>query len=101
LQKKKNKVAKSAWKFLQARQEDFYLYNKEFKLLYENQGKQYAGFRYNNFIINNLNYMHWYTFHLGNCFTDRHFSPYSVSSKASEFLKYTKPFHFRSKKKKK
>ncbi len=94
-------MAKSAWKFLQARREDFYKYNYEFKLLRENQGRQDAGFRGNNFVINNINYMHWYTFHLGNCTTERHFCKYAVGAKAGEFLKYTKPFHIRSKKKKK
>jgi hypothetical protein len=73
----------------------------EFKLITENQGFQRFGLIKNNLIINNINYMHTYKFHLGNCFILKKFSEYCVNYRGGEFLKFTKPFSFISKKKKK
>jgi hypothetical protein len=77
------------------------MYSDEFKLLIEKQGYQNMDLVNNNLIINNINYMHRYVFYLGNCYISRQFAPYCISSKGSEFLKFNKPFHFKSKKKKK
>jgi ribosomal protein S19 len=94
-------VAKSAWKFLQTNQEEIYNYIQEFKLIIENQGFRYIGLKSNGMIINGLNYMHRYSFYLGNSYAKKQFASYCIGSKAGEFLKYTKPFNYRSKKKNK
>ncbi len=93
-------MAKSSWKFLKISKNDIYKYNDEFKLMTEKQGNQSCGLTKNNLQINNINYMHKYTFYLGNCYTSKYFFTYCVGSKGKEFLKFTKPFTFKSKKKK-
>ena len=98
-QKKKNKVAKSAWKFLKTNQLEFYKYNIELKLLTKDQGQQVVGFVKNNFIINNINYSFKYIAHLGDSFLNKKFYKYCVGLKMREFLKFKKPFYYRSKKK--
>jgi hypothetical protein len=77
------------------------MYVDEFKLLTEKQGFQHYGLVKNNFVINGINYMHKYMLHLGNCYATRSFFPYCIGAKTKEFIKFTKPFYFRSKKKKK
>ena len=94
-------MAKSAWKFLKITRTDFYRYTDEFKLIREKKGLQNAGFTKNNLIINGINYMHKYHFHLGNSYTQKSFYLHAISFKANSFLKFKKPFSFRPKKKKK
>lgn len=94
-------MAKSAWKFLKTNQEEIYNYIKEFKLIIENQGFRFIGLKDNYMVINSINYMHRYSFYQGNNYVNKQFSIYCIGSKAGEFLKYTKPFSYRSKKKNK
>ena len=94
-------MAKSAWKFLNSNQKEFYRYVTEFKLINERKGMQYVGFKKSTLRINNINFMHRYKFFLGKTYTYKKFFPYCISSIAFEFLKYRKPFHYYSKKKKK
>jgi hypothetical protein len=101
LQKKQNKVAKSAWKFLKTNKKEIYLYIEEFKLIEEDQGYKSFGFVKNNLLINNINHTFRYKFHIGNYYTIKKFSKYCVGLKGGEFLKFTKPFSYVSKKKKK
>ena len=101
MQKKKNKVAKSKWKFLQTNQHEIYRYIDEFKLIREKQNLQNFGLVKNNLIINNINYMHTYFFFLGNSYVEKKFSPHCVGLRGVGFLKFKKPFSFRPKKKKK
>lgn len=77
------------------------MYNDEFKLLTEKQGLQTYGLVSNYFIINSINYMHSYIFFLGNSYTSKSFYPYCIRFKTISFLKFKKPFHYYSKKKKK
>ena len=78
-----------------------YKYVKEFKLLQEKQGLQKYGLVKNSFIINNINYMHKYYFSLGNSYFRKSFFPYNSRLNGYSFLKFKKPFSFKSKKKKK
>lgn len=94
-------MAKSAWKFLKTNQSEFYNYYKEFKLLNKDKFKQVVGLVKNNFIINNINYTFNYTGHIGNWDINKKFYKYCVGLKMREFLKFKKPFHYISKKKKK
>ena len=77
------------------------MYFIEFRLLSKNQGLQYYGLVKNSHIINNLNYMHTYCLNLGNCFLEKSYYKYSVGLNGYSFLKFKKPFNYRSKKKKK
>lgn len=101
LQKKKNKVAKSAWKFLKTDIKELYRYNKELKLLTKNRGRQKVGLVKNSFIINSINYTFKYQAYLGNWTINKKFYKFCVGLKMREFLKFKKPFHYISKKKKK
>ena len=94
-------MAKSAWKFLKTNQEEIYLYTEEMKLIDEDKGFKHFGLTKNSLIINNINYTFRYKFHIGNYFTVKRFSKYCVGFKGREFIKFTKPFCFISKKKKK
>lgn len=94
-------MAKSAWKFYKFNINEIYYYLDEYKLISHNQGSQYWGTINSNFTINPINYMHTYNFYQGNCYTIKKFSLYNLKSKGFEFLKFTKPFNYRSKKKKK
>jgi hypothetical protein len=93
-------VAKSAWKFLKTNQIEFYKYNTEFKLLIKNQGYQEIGLVKNSFIINNINYSFRYAAYIGDTFINKKFYNYCVGLKMRQFLKFKKPFHYRSKKNK-
>lgn len=101
MQKKKNNVARSRWKFLKFNKKEIYKYVNEFKLLREKQGMQKFGLVKNNIIINNINYMYTYYFNLGNSFFKKKFSPFCISWSSLSVLKFKKPFSFRPKKKKK
>lgn len=94
-------MAKSIWKFSQINQNQIYRYSREFKLLQEKQGFQKYGLIKGGFIINNINYMHKYYFSLGNSFYEKSFFPYNTKLNGYAFLKFKKPFNFKSKKKKK
>ena len=94
-------MAKSAWKFYNFTPKDIYLYLYEYKLPIRHQEKQYYGLVKNNFKFNTLNYMHFYKFYQGQNYVTKKFFIYNVGSVGKEFLKFTKPFFFRSKKKKK
>lgn len=72
----------------------------DLKLVQKMQGSQKIEHLKNNLIINNINFMHKYKFHLGNCYVSKRFYLYTVRSKSLEFLKFKKPFNFRPKKKK-
>ena len=93
-------MAKSAWKFSKFTNRDITLYLEDLKKVQKLQGKKKIYDVKNNIFINNLNYMHKYSFHLGNLFIFKRFNPMLINSKPSEFLKFTKPFNYRSKKKK-
>lgn len=93
-------MAKSSWKFLNFTNKDIYMYLYEYSLPGKNQEEQFYGDVSNNFKFNNINYMHHYKFYLGNNYISKKFSAYAINLKAKEFLKFTKPFFFRSKKKK-
>lgn len=99
--KKNNNVAKSAWKFLRTNQIEIYMYNIEFKLLLKQQGYQSLGFVKNNHMINNINHTFKCWVHLGKYTLEKNFYSHSIKSKVGEFLKFTKPFYFYSKKKNK
>jgi hypothetical protein len=101
LQKKKNKVAKSAWKFSITDTLELYRYNKEFKLLTKNRGRQSVGLVKNSFMINSINYTFKYKAHIGNWIINKKFYKLAIGLKMREFLKFKKPFHYISKKKKK
>ena len=101
LQKKKNKMGRSSWKFFSTNIREIYLYLKEYKLIIHNKNLGIAGFKKNNFVVNPLNYMYKYLFHVGKSFVWKRFRIYNLKNQAKEFLKFTKPYHFRSKKKKK
>ena len=94
-------MAKSAWKFSQTNLSQIYSYIVEFKLPTKKQNLQKVGLAPNSYILNSLNYMHNYVFFLGNCYTKKKFSKFSIRSKGMEFLKFKKPFNFKPKKKKK
>jgi hypothetical protein len=79
---------------------DIYYYLNEYKLPGKYQEKQFFGNVTNSFKFNSINYMHFYKFHQGNNYVDKKFFIYNIGRKGLEFLKFTKPFHFRSKKKK-
>ncbi len=93
-------MAKSAWKFLNTNKNQIYRYMYDLKLIQKMQGLQKIEHLKNNMIINNINFMHRYMFHLGNCFVNKRFYFYTIRSKSLEFLKFKKPFSFRPKKKK-
>lgn len=93
-------MAKSSWKFFNYTTTDIYYYLNEYKLPIQHQEKQNFGLVSNSFKLNPLNYMHTYKFYQGNSYTYKKFSIYNIGNKGKEFLKYTKPFFFRSKKKK-
>lgn len=76
------------------------MYLKEYKLQNKYKGRQICKSKNNILLINNLNYMHRYVFHQGSLFIKKQFYPYCIRSVAYCFLKFTKPFFFRSKKKK-
>ena len=99
LQKKKNKLAKSAWKFSKTNKLQLYRYLFDIRQMQKLQGLQRVKNIKNSLIINSINYMHTYTFHLGNCFVKKRFYFFTIKSKSLEFLKFKKPFYFRSKKK--
>lgn len=94
-------MAKSSWKFFNFTTKDIYSYLEEYKLPIRHQEKQYYGFVSNSFKLNTLNFMHTYKFYQGNNYIYKKFSIYNIGNKGKEFLKFTKPFFFRSKKKKK
>lgn len=94
-------MAKSGWKFLKVTKREFYKFTDEFKLIREKKGLQNLGLAENNLMINGINYMHKYYFHLGNSYVKKSFYLHAVSFKANCFLKFKKPFSFRPKKKKK
>lgn len=77
------------------------MYIKEIKKLKEKKGLQTFGLVKKSLIINNINFMHTYTFCLGEGYTDKKFYPYCIKYNGRIFLKYKKPVHYYSKKKKK
>jgi hypothetical protein len=79
---------------------DVYCYLDEYKLPGKYQENQFFGKVLNSFKFNSINYMHFYKFHQGNNYVTKKFSMFNIGNKGKEFLKFTKPFHFRSKKKK-
>ena len=91
-------VAKSAWKFYQTNLREIYLYLVEYTLLSRNKNRQRYGLAKNNLRLNSINYMYRYNFHQGCNFTRRRFFKYCIGSVATCFLKFRKPFWFRSKK---
>ena len=93
-------MSRSAWKYFKLNLEDIEYYLYEYKLLIKNKGRQSAGLVKNNLIINTLNYMHKYIFHQGSTYVKRRFYKYNLRSTGYAFLKFRKPFWFRSKKKK-
>lgn len=93
-------MAKSSWKFYNYTNLDVYYYLNEYKLPSKYQELQYYGEVSNSFKFNTLNYMHTFKFYQGNNYIIKNFSQYSIGNKGREFLKFTKPFYFRSKKKK-
>ncbi len=93
-------MAKSSWKFYNFNYTDIYKYLQEYRLPTKYQENQYYGFVKNNFKLNTLNYMHSYKFYQGNKYIVKKFCIYNIGNKGYEFLKFTKPFFFRSKKKK-
>lgn len=93
-------MAKSAWKFYNFNVKDIYHYLYEYRLPSKYQAMQFYGLVNNSFTLNTLNYMHSYKFYQGNTYLKKKFSIYNLNSKGYEFLKFTKPFNFKSKKKK-
>jgi hypothetical protein len=94
-------MAKSSWKFLKTNKTEIYLYIKESRLLNENKGYKKFGLVNNSLIINNINYTFNFKFNLGNYYVVKKFSEYCIGLKGREFLKFSKPFNYISKKKKK
>lgn len=94
-------MAKSAWKFYNFTTKDIYYYLDEYRLPTKYQEQQHYGIVSNSFKFNPINYMHIYKFHQGNSRITKRFSIFNIGNKGKEFLKFTKPFFFRSKKKKK
>lgn len=94
-------MAKSSWKFSNFTTKDIYYYLNEYRLPIQYQEKQFYGLVSNSFKFNTLNFMHFYKFYQGNNYVTKKFSIYNIGNKGKEFLKFTKPFFFRSKKKKK
>lgn len=94
-------MAKSSWKFFNLNTSDIYFYLKEYKLPLKYLGLQYYGEVSNSFKLNPINYMHFYKFYQGKNIVIKKFSIFSIGRQGKEFLKFTKPFYFRSKKKKK
>jgi hypothetical protein len=93
-------LAKSAWKFYNFTSYDIYMYLNEYRLPIRYQEKQFYGLSDNNIRFNLLNYMHTYKFYQGNSYVNKKFFIYNIGKRGSEILKFTKPFFFRSKKKK-
>lgn len=93
-------MAKSSWKFYNLTTHDIYLYLNEYKLPTRYQERQFYGTVLNSFKLNPLNYMHTYKFYQGNTYIIKKFFIYNIGRTGKEFLKFTKPFFFRSKKKK-
>jgi hypothetical protein len=93
-------MAKSSWKFYNFNVKDIYHFLQEYRLPTKYQELQYYGFVSNEFKLNTINYMHSYKFYQGNNYVVKKFSIYNIGNKGKEFLKFTKPFNFRSKKKK-
>ena len=93
-------MAKSSWKFYNFTTRDIYLYLSEYKLPTRHQEKQFYGFALNSFKLNSLNYMHFYKFYQGNSYVIKKFFIYNIGRTGKEFLKFTKPFSFKFKKKK-
>jgi hypothetical protein len=77
------------------------LYTEELKLIDEDKGYKYFGTTKNTLVVNNINFTFRYKFHIGNYYIVKKFTKYCVGLKGKEFLKFTKPFSFISKKKKK
>lgn len=94
-------MAKSSWKYFNMNTNDIYMYLSEYKLPTKYQNLQHYGFVKNDFKLNPLNYMHTYKFYQGNSYILKKFCMYNIGNKGYEFLKYTKPYYFRSKKKNK
>ena len=94
-------MARAAWKFFKTNIEEIYFYLKEYKLISHKKNKGHANFKKNNFVINPLNYMYKYLFYIGNSFIWKKFRIFNWKNQAKEFLKFTKPFNYKSKKKKK
>lgn len=94
-------MAKSPWKYYTIKNKDIDFYLDEYMLPGKYFGKQHYGFVKNNFRITNLNYMHKYVAYMGQYLIRKKFYQWNVGNKVWEFLKFTKPFNFRSKKKKK
>ena len=67
------------------------MYIKEFKKLREKKGLQTFGLVKKSIAINSINYMHTYTFDLGENYTTKKFYPYCIGYNGSVFLKYKKP----------
>jgi hypothetical protein len=94
-------VARASWKFLQTNLTEIYNYIVEYKKLKEYQGKQRIYKVKNYLTINKLNFMHIYTLHQGKFYIFKRFYKYNINSKVGDYLKTTKPFNYKSKKKKK
>lgn len=94
-------MAKSSWKFYNFTTKDVYYYINEYKLPLKYLELQYYDKTSNSFKINTLNYMHTFKFYQGKTSIIKKFSIFNLGRTAKEFLKFTKPFHFKSKKKKK
>ena len=94
-------MSKSVWKFLRTNQDEIYMYIDEFKKLREKKGLQTFGLVKKSLSINNINFMHTYSFNIGENFITRKFYPFAIGLTGSSFLKYKKPVHYYSKKKKK
>ena len=77
------------------------MYIEEFKRITEKKGLETFGLVKKNFFINNINYMHKYYFSLGEGYIHKKFYPYCIGYKGTLFLKFKKPVHYYSKKKKK
>lgn len=93
-------MAKSAWKFFNYNVKDIYHFLQEYRLPTKYSCSQTYGLVKNDFKLNPINYMHNYKFYQGNTYVDKQFCIYNIGNKGYEFLKFTKPFYFRSKKKK-
>ena len=94
-------MAKSTWKFFKTNRKELRLYAKEMKLLREKKSLQYYGLENNTLRLNTINWMHNYFFYLGNSFIKKLFFCECINMPVKRFLKFKKPFNYKSKKKKK
>lgn len=93
-------MSRSAWKFFKLDLDSIEYYLEEYKLLVKNKNRQSAGLVKNSLVLNPLNYMYRYVFYQGSTYAQRRFYKYNLRSIGYAFLKFRKPFWFRSKKKK-